>query len=74
MSLAPPSGHTESDSFPFLVHSEKVGGLEGDRCADNDRKTEMEDEFIVERQADVRTLKNSHFLSVHYGPGVVLGA
>lgn len=51
-----------------------MGGLEGDQCAQNDRTTEMEGESTVERQAGVRIVKNSHLLSVHYGPGIVLSA
>lgn len=42
-------GATASLFWPI----QRRGGLEGDQPANKDRKTETEDESIVERQADV---------------------
>lgn len=38
------------------------------------KKTEVEDVSIVERQVGVGIVNSSPLLSVHCGPGIVLGA
>lgn len=71
---APPSGHTGDRQLPFPGPF-RVGRVENQhQGAENDRKTEGKYESVVERQADVGTVKSSHLLRAPFGPGIVLGA